>query len=124
MKIYRQKTSGKSLVWALPFCVIGFLFAGCATTQSESNTVHTCDVFAWREGSDRFHTNTPKTIPHPLDITRYLDVDEAMDAWLDAVPKEVDQALLAAASGNVARHRHGAAASLGGPHGLRAMEGG
>ncbi len=44
MKIYRQKTSGKSLVWVLPFCVIGLLFAGCATTQSESNKIKSMAV--------------------------------------------------------------------------------
>lgn len=44
MKIYRKKTCGKSLAWVLPFCVIGLLFAGCATTQSESNKIKSMAV--------------------------------------------------------------------------------
>jgi probable addiction module antidote protein len=45
----------------------------------------------------------PKTETHPWDITRYLDSDEAIAAYLDAVLEENDPALLAAALGDVAR---------------------
>lgn len=45
----------------------------------------------------------PKTETHPWDITRYLDSDEAIAAYLDAVLEEDDPALLAAALGDVAR---------------------
>jgi len=45
----------------------------------------------------------PKTETHPWDITRYLDSDEAIAAYLDAVLEEDDPAFLAAALGDVAR---------------------
>ncbi len=45
----------------------------------------------------------PKTETHPWDITRYLDSDEAIAAYLDAVLEEDDSAFLAAALGDVAR---------------------
>lgn len=45
----------------------------------------------------------PKTEVHPWDVTRYLDSDEAIAAYLDAVLLENDPALLAAALGDVAR---------------------
>lgn len=44
-----------------------------------------------------------KTETHPWDITRYLDSDEAIAAYLDAVLEEHDPALLAAALGDAAR---------------------
>jgi probable addiction module antidote protein len=44
-----------------------------------------------------------KTETHPWDITRYLDSDEAIAGYLDAVLQENDPALLAAALGDVAR---------------------
>ena len=47
--------------------------------------------------------NTPKTKTHPWDITRYLDSDEAIATYLDAVLDEDDPAFLAAALGDVAR---------------------
>ena len=47
----------------------------------------------------------PKTVTRPWDITRYLDSDEAIAAYLDAVLEEEDPALLAAALGDVARVR-------------------
>ena len=46
-----------------------------------------------------------KTATHPWDITRYLDSDEAIAAYLDAALEEDDPALLAAALGDVARAR-------------------
>jgi probable addiction module antidote protein len=45
----------------------------------------------------------PKTKTHPWDVTRYLDSDEAMAAYLDAALEEDDPALLAAALGDIAR---------------------
>jgi probable addiction module antidote protein len=45
----------------------------------------------------------PRTETHPWDITRHLDSDEAIAAYLDAVLQESDPALLAAALGDVAR---------------------
>lgn len=45
----------------------------------------------------------PKTEIHPWDIARYLDSDEAIAAYLDAVLEENDPPLLAAALGDVAR---------------------
>ena len=45
----------------------------------------------------------PQTMTHPWDVTRYLDSDEAMAAYLDAALQENDPALLAAALGDVAR---------------------
>lgn len=45
----------------------------------------------------------PKTETHPWDITRYLDSDEAIAAYLDAALEEDDPTLLAAALGDVAR---------------------
>jgi len=47
--------------------------------------------------------NTPKTATQAWDITRYLDSDETIAAYLDAVLEEDDPALLAAALGDVAR---------------------
>jgi len=47
--------------------------------------------------------NRPATKIRPWDITRYLDSDEAIAAYLDAVLEEDDPALLAAALGDVAR---------------------
>jgi probable addiction module antidote protein len=47
--------------------------------------------------------STPRTETHPWDITRHLDSDEAIAAYLDAVLQESDPALLAAALGDVAR---------------------
>ena len=44
-----------------------------------------------------------KTKTHPWDITRYLDSDEAIAAYLEAALEEEDPALLAAALGDVAR---------------------
>lgn len=44
-----------------------------------------------------------KTKTHPWDVTRYLDSDEAIAAYLDAALDEDDPALLAAALGDVAR---------------------
>jgi probable addiction module antidote protein len=44
-----------------------------------------------------------KTETHPWDVTRHLDSDEAIAAYLDAVLQESDPALLAAALGDVAR---------------------
>lgn len=44
-----------------------------------------------------------KTKTHPWDVTRYLDSDEAIVAYLDAALDEDDPALLAAALGDVAR---------------------
>ena len=44
-----------------------------------------------------------KTKTHPWDVTRYLDSDEAMAAYLDAALEEEDPALLAAALGDIAR---------------------
>ncbi|MDI6844445.1 MAG: putative addiction module antidote protein [Anaerosomatales bacterium] len=44
-----------------------------------------------------------KTKTHPWDVVRYLDSDEAIAAYLDAVLEEDDPALLAAALGDVAR---------------------
>ncbi|MDO8879434.1 MAG: putative addiction module antidote protein [Coriobacteriia bacterium] len=44
-----------------------------------------------------------KTQTHPWDVTRYLDSDEAMAAYLDAALEEDDPALLAAALGDIAR---------------------
>lgn len=44
-----------------------------------------------------------KTKTHPWDVTRYLDSDEAMAAYLDAALEEDDPALLAAALGDIAR---------------------
>ncbi len=46
-----------------------------------------------------------QTQTHPWDVTRYLDSDEAMAAYLDAALQENDPALLAAALGDVARAR-------------------
>ena len=46
---------------------------------------------------------TRKTETHPWDVTRYLDSDEAIATYLDAVLQEDDPALLAAALGDVAR---------------------
>ncbi len=48
-------------------------------------------------------TTKPKIETHPWDATRYLDSDEAIAAYLDAVLEENDPALLAAALGDVAR---------------------
>jgi len=42
-------------------------------------------------------------VTHPWDVTRHLDSDEAIAAYLDAVLQESDPALLAAALGDVAR---------------------
>ena len=44
-----------------------------------------------------------KTKTHPWDVTRYLDSDEAMAAYLDAALEEDDATLLAAALGDIAR---------------------
>lgn len=44
-----------------------------------------------------------ETKTHPWDVTRYLDSDEAMAAYLDAALEEDDPALLAAALGDIAR---------------------
>lgn len=44
-----------------------------------------------------------KTKTHPWDVTRYLDSDEAMAAYLDAALEEDDPVLLAAALGDIAR---------------------
>lgn len=44
-----------------------------------------------------------KTKTHPWDVTRYLDSEEAMAAYLDAALEEDDPALLAAALGDIAR---------------------
>jgi probable addiction module antidote protein len=44
-----------------------------------------------------------QTKTHPWDVTRYLDSDEAIAAYLDAVLQENDPALLAAALGDVSR---------------------
>ncbi|MDI6901709.1 MAG: putative addiction module antidote protein [Anaerosomatales bacterium] len=44
-----------------------------------------------------------KTKTHPWDVTRYLDSEEAMAAYLDAALEEGDPALLAAALGDIAR---------------------
>jgi probable addiction module antidote protein len=44
-----------------------------------------------------------KTKTHPWDITRYLESDEDIAAYLDAALEEDDPALLAAALGDVAR---------------------
>lgn len=44
-----------------------------------------------------------KTKTHPWDVTRYLDSDEAMAAYLDAALEEDDPSLLAAALGDIAR---------------------
>ncbi|MCE5191857.1 MAG: putative addiction module antidote protein [Actinomycetia bacterium] len=44
-----------------------------------------------------------KTKTHPWDVTRYLDSDEAMAAYLDAALEEDDPTLLAAALGDIAR---------------------
>jgi len=43
------------------------------------------------------------TETHPWDITRYLDSEEAIAAYIDAALDEDDPALLAAALGDVAR---------------------
>jgi len=48
-------------------------------------------------------TKQKKTTTHLWDITRYLDSDEAIAAYLDAALEEDDPALLAAALGDVAR---------------------
>lgn len=48
-------------------------------------------------------TERKKTATHLWDITRYLDSDEAMAAYLDAALDEDDPALLAAALGDIAR---------------------
>ena len=40
---------------------------------------------------------------HPWEVTRYLDSDEAIAAYLDAALQENDPTLLAAALGDVAR---------------------
>lgn len=48
-------------------------------------------------------TTDKKTETHPWDVTRYLDSDEAVAAYLDAALEEDDPALLAAALGDVAR---------------------
>jgi probable addiction module antidote protein len=47
----------------------------------------------------------PQTQTHPWDVTRYLDSDEAVAAYLDAAIQENDPGLLAAALGDVARAR-------------------
>jgi probable addiction module antidote protein len=44
-----------------------------------------------------------KTATHPWDITRYLETDEDVAAYLDAALEEDDPALFAAALGDVAR---------------------
>jgi probable addiction module antidote protein len=44
-----------------------------------------------------------KTQTRPWDITRYLDSDEAIAAYIEAALDEDDAALLAAALGDVAR---------------------
>ena len=44
-----------------------------------------------------------KTQTRPWDITRYLDSDEAIAAYIEAALDEGDAALLAAALGDVAR---------------------
>jgi probable addiction module antidote protein len=44
-----------------------------------------------------------KTQTRPWDITRYLDSDEAIAAYIEAALDEDDPALLAAALGDVAR---------------------
>ena len=44
---------------------------------------------------------TTKT--HPWDVTRYLDSDEAIAAYLNAALEENDPSLLAAALGDIAR---------------------
>ena len=44
-----------------------------------------------------------KTTTSPRDITRYLESDEDIAAYLDAALEEDDPALLAAALGDVAR---------------------
>lgn len=44
-----------------------------------------------------------KTKTHPWDVTRYLESEEAMAAYLDAALEEDDPALLAAALGDIAR---------------------
>lgn len=46
---------------------------------------------------------TTKTSTHPWDPARYLESDEDVAAYLDAVLEEDDPALLAAALGDVAR---------------------
>ncbi len=51
----------------------------------------------------RGQMTTPKTAMRAWDITRYLDSDETIAAYLDAVLEEDDPALLAAALGDVAR---------------------
>ena len=44
-----------------------------------------------------------KTITRPWDVTRYLETEEDMAAYLDAALEEDDPALLAAALGDIAR---------------------
>jgi len=44
-----------------------------------------------------------KTITRPWDVTRYLETEEDMAAYLDAALEEDDSALLAAALGDIAR---------------------
>ncbi len=44
-----------------------------------------------------------KTETQPWDVTRYLDSDEAVAAYLDAALEEDDPSLLAAALGDIAR---------------------
>jgi probable addiction module antidote protein len=44
-----------------------------------------------------------KAATRPWDVTRYLDSDEAMAAYIEAALEEDDPALLAAALGDVAR---------------------
>jgi len=46
-----------------------------------------------------------ETNTHPWDITRYLESDEDIAAYLDAALEQDDPALLAAALGDVARAR-------------------
>ncbi|MDO9557726.1 MAG: putative addiction module antidote protein [Coriobacteriia bacterium] len=46
-----------------------------------------------------------KTTTHAWDVTRYLETDEDVAAYLDAALEEDDPALLAAALGDVARAR-------------------
>jgi probable addiction module antidote protein len=46
---------------------------------------------------------TEKTQTRPWDITRYLDSDEAIAAYIEAALDEDDPALLAAALGDAAR---------------------
>ncbi|MGZ8136323.1 MAG: DUF3313 family protein [Methylococcaceae bacterium] len=39
MKKYHQKSAANLAAWALPVCLIGSLFTGCSTIQSESNDI-------------------------------------------------------------------------------------